>query len=142
MDVHIPRAITNGLRRRGVEVITAQEDGTAELDDPPLLDRPTELNRPLYSQDDDLLAEAHRRQRSGESFSGVIYSHQLRSLVGGVSMTSYSSQRRSSRKTSRTASSSSRSDYRIQPPYSFSNNSPVTFPNLCGLVRLPKPRRK
>jgi hypothetical protein len=82
MDVHIPRAITNGLRRRGVEVITAQEDGTAELDDPPLLDRATELNRPLYSQDDDLLAEAHRRQRSRESFSGVIYSHQLRSPVG------------------------------------------------------------
>lgn len=82
MDVHIPRAITNGLRRRGVEVTTAQEDGTAELDDPPLLDRETELNRPLYSQDDDLLAEAHRRQMSGESFSGVIYSHQLRSPVG------------------------------------------------------------
>ena len=82
MDVHIPRAITNGLRRRGVEVITAQADGAAELDDPPLLDRATELNRPLYSQDDDLLAEAHRRQTSGESFSGVIYSHQLRSPVG------------------------------------------------------------
>jgi predicted nuclease of predicted toxin-antitoxin system len=61
LDVHIPRAITNGLRRRGMEVITAQEDGTAELDDPPLLDRATELNRPLYTQDDDLLAEARRR---------------------------------------------------------------------------------
>jgi hypothetical protein len=82
MEVHIPRAITSGRRRRGVEVITAQEDGTAELDDPPLLDRATELNRPLYSQDDDLLAEAQRRRTSGESFSGVIYSHQLRSPVG------------------------------------------------------------
>ena len=82
MDVHVPRAITNGLRRRGVEVITAQEDGSAELDDPPLLDRATELNRPLYTQDDDLLAEARRRQRAGEAFAGVIYSHQLRSPVG------------------------------------------------------------
>lgn len=82
MDVHIPRAITNGLRRRGVEVITAQEDGSAELDDPPLLDRASELNRPLYTQDDDLLAEAHRRQKAGESFAGVIYSHQLRSPIG------------------------------------------------------------
>jgi hypothetical protein len=79
MNVHIPRAITNGLRRRGVEVLTAQEDGTA---DPPLLDRATELNRPLYSQDDDLLAEARRRQTAGEVFSGVIYSHQLRSPIG------------------------------------------------------------
>ena len=82
MDVHVPRAITNGLRRRGVEVITAQEDGSAELDDPPLLDRATELNRPLYTQDDDLLAEARRRHKAGESFGGVIYSHQLRSPVG------------------------------------------------------------
>jgi predicted nuclease of predicted toxin-antitoxin system len=82
MDVHIPRAITNGLKRRGVEVITAQEDSTAKLDDPPLLDRATELNRPLYTQDDDLLAEARRRQTAGEVFSGVIYSHQLRSPIG------------------------------------------------------------
>jgi len=82
MDVHVPRAVTNGLRRRGVEVLTAQEDGTAELDDPSLLDRATELKRPLYTQDDDLLAEARRRQTAGESFAGVIYSHQLRSPVG------------------------------------------------------------
>jgi len=82
MDVHVPRAITNGLRRRGVEVITAQEDGSARLDDPPLLDRATELDRPLYTQDDDLLAEARRRQTAGELFSGVIYSHQLRSPIG------------------------------------------------------------
>jgi predicted nuclease of predicted toxin-antitoxin system len=82
MDVHVPRAVTNGLRRRGVEVLTAQEDGTAELDDPTLLDRATELNRPLYTQDDDLHVEARRRQTAGESFAGVIYSHQLRSPVG------------------------------------------------------------
>jgi predicted nuclease of predicted toxin-antitoxin system len=82
MDVHVPRAITNGLKRRGVDVLTAQEDGSAELDDPPLLDRATELNRPLYTQDDDLLVEARRRQTAGELFSGVIYSHQLRSPIG------------------------------------------------------------
>ena len=82
MDVHVPRAITNGLRRRGVRVVTAQEDGTAELDDPPLLDRATELGCPLYTQDDDLLAEARRRQEEGVPFAGVIYSHQLRSPIG------------------------------------------------------------
>lgn len=76
-DVHVPRAITNGLRRRGVEVITAQEDGYAESDDPSLLDRATELDRPLYTNDDDLLAEARRRQIEGEAFAGVIYSHHL-----------------------------------------------------------------
>jgi len=52
------------------------------LDDPPLLDRATELNCPLYTQDDDLLTEARRRQIEGETFAGVIYSHQLRSPIG------------------------------------------------------------
>jgi hypothetical protein len=82
MDVHVPRAVTNGLRRRGVQVVTAQEDGTAELEDPALLDRASELNCPLYTQDDDLLAEARRRQEEGARFAGVIYSHQLRSPIG------------------------------------------------------------
>lgn len=38
MDVHIRRAITDELRRAGVDVLTAQEDGCAELTDPQLLD--------------------------------------------------------------------------------------------------------
>ena len=59
MDHHVPRAITEGLRRRGVDVVTAEEDGTQRLEDPDLLDRATELGRPLFSQDRHLLAEAH-----------------------------------------------------------------------------------
>ena len=30
MDVHVPAAITQGLRLRGVDALTAQEDGTSE----------------------------------------------------------------------------------------------------------------
>ena len=82
MDVHIPRAVTNDLRRRGVDVITAQQDDAATLDDSQLLHRATALNRTLYTQDDDLLAEAHKRQTEGVDFAGVIYSHQLHSPVG------------------------------------------------------------
>jgi Domain of unknown function (DUF5615) len=82
MDVHVRAAVTDGLRLRGVDVLTAQEDGTAHLDDPELLDRATELERVLFSQDDDLLQEANRRQQSGEAFSGLIYAHQLRITVG------------------------------------------------------------
>jgi len=33
MDHHVPRAITLGLRLREVDVITAHEDRTSELDD-------------------------------------------------------------------------------------------------------------
>lgn len=82
MDHHVPRSITNGLRLRGVDVITAAEDGADELEDPALLERATELNRVLFTQDDDLLTEAARRQRMGQTFAGVIYAHQLRISIG------------------------------------------------------------
>ena len=82
MDHHVPRAITLGLRLRGVEVITANEDSTSEMDDPALLDRARELERVLFTRDDDLLAEATKRQREGISFRGVIYAHQLRVSIG------------------------------------------------------------
>ncbi len=82
MDVQVRRAVTEGLRRRGVDVTTAQEDGCARLSDPALLNRARELGRVIFSQDDDMLSEATRRQRQGELFSGVIYAHQLRITTG------------------------------------------------------------
>ena len=63
MDVHVPLPITRGLRRRGVDVLTAQEDQTTRLPDPELLRRARELGRILFSQDEDLIAEAVRCQR-------------------------------------------------------------------------------
>ena len=82
MDVHVPAAITRALVLRNVDVLTAQLDGTTRLDDAALLDRATALGRVLFSQDDDLLAEATRRQRSGQHFGGVIYAHQLGITIG------------------------------------------------------------
>ena len=82
MDVHIPAAVTRGLLLRNVDVLTAQLDGTTELEDPELLDRARVLNRVLVSEDEDLLAEATRRQRNGIPFSGVFYAHQLSITIG------------------------------------------------------------
>jgi predicted nuclease of predicted toxin-antitoxin system len=82
MDVHVKRAVTDGLRRRGVDVLTAQEDGTNRLHDSELLDHATSLGRVLFSQDDDLLREATRRQEGGTPFAGVVYAHQLSITVG------------------------------------------------------------
>ena len=82
MDVNVRRAVTNGLRLREVDVMTAQEDGTALRADDRLLDRAGELGRVLFSQDDDLLAEAEVRQREGRRFGGVIYAHQLAITIG------------------------------------------------------------
>jgi hypothetical protein len=60
-DVHIPRAIISGLRRLGVDVLTAQEDNAATLSDSELLDRATTIGRALFTFDDDLLHEANAR---------------------------------------------------------------------------------
>ncbi|GBE34957.1 hypothetical protein BMS3Bbin06_01491 [bacterium BMS3Bbin06] len=82
MDAHVPKAITNGLRLRGVDVLTAQEDNTDELSDPELLDRATALNQVLFTFDDDLLIEAAKRQRSSIPFSGVIFASPLKISIG------------------------------------------------------------
>jgi predicted nuclease of predicted toxin-antitoxin system len=82
MDVHAPLAVTEALRQRAVDVLTAQEDGKARLEDPPLLDRATTLGRVLFTQDEDFLAEAARRQRAGQPFDGIAYAHQMRVTIG------------------------------------------------------------
>ena len=82
MDQHIPRAITEGLRLRGVDVITAFEDGADKMEDAELLDRASKLGRVLFTQDNDLLSEGAIRQKKGISFNGVIYAHQMRVSIG------------------------------------------------------------
>src|SRR2546421_132474 len=82
MDAHVQAGITQGLRRRGIDVLTAQEDGADRLSDPDLLSRATALGRVLFSRDEDLLREAERRQRTGERFAGLIYAHLLRVGIG------------------------------------------------------------
>src|SRR5882672_646880 len=82
MDVHVPYAITIGLRLRGVDVVTAQEDGSRELEDADLLDRAGSLGRIIFSEDDDMLREGASRQKRGESFIGIIYAHQLNVSIG------------------------------------------------------------
>lgn len=82
MDHNVPRAITAGLRRRGIDVLSAYEDGAHELEDAALLDRAQELDRVLFSRDDDLIREATRRQREGIAFGGVIYAHQREVSIG------------------------------------------------------------
>jgi hypothetical protein len=85
MDVHIPYAVTVALRLRAVNVLTAQEDGAAQLPDAALLDRALEVGRILFSQDDDLIREATLRQRTGKRFAGVVYAHQLNVTIGSAS---------------------------------------------------------
>ena len=86
MDHHVPRQITQGLRLRGVDVVTAYEDNAQELDDAALLARATELNRVLFTRDDDLLVLARQWQQQGLFFAGIIYAHQLRTSIGACTV--------------------------------------------------------
>ncbi len=70
-DHNVKRAITQGLRLHGIDVLTALEDGTHRLPDPELLDRATALGRVLFSTDEDLIVEAQRRQRVGVNFAAL-----------------------------------------------------------------------
>lgn len=75
-DHNVPRAVSQGLRARGVDLLTAYEDRTHGLPDPELLDRATALDRLLVSMDFDLVLEGERRQRVGVDFPGVVFAPQ------------------------------------------------------------------
>jgi predicted nuclease of predicted toxin-antitoxin system len=55
MDHHVPLAVTAGLRMRQIDVLTAYEDDMHDAEDEELLNRASQLQRVLFSQDDDLL---------------------------------------------------------------------------------------
>lgn len=81
-DVHVPSAVTEGLQRREVNVVTSEDDGTREWSDEELLRRATELGRVLVTQDQDFLGIAADWLGKGRMFAGIVYSHQERIAVG------------------------------------------------------------
>ncbi|MCC3438141.1 MAG: hypothetical protein EAZ39_05390 [Oscillatoriales cyanobacterium] len=82
MDENVPLPVTEGLRRRDVDVLRVQEDNHQNTPDPIILDRAAELQRVVFTQDEDFLAIANRRQQEGINFAGVIYAHQQSVTVG------------------------------------------------------------
>ena len=84
MDVHIPAAITDGLRRSGLDVLTSQEDQTRTASDDDLLERASSLGRLLFTYDEDFLTLAAAWQRAGKHFSGLIHSAQTGMSIGST----------------------------------------------------------
>jgi Domain of unknown function (DUF5615) len=82
MDVHVPQAITDQLRRRNIDVLTAFEDEARELSDDKLLERVTQLERVLFTQDIRFRVLAETWQTEGKQFSGLIFGHQLGGTIG------------------------------------------------------------
>ena len=84
MDEHVPKAVTEGLRRRGVDVVTVQELGLQTVEDARHLERASQDGRVMVTQDADFL----RLHASGLSHRGIVYmpqqtpvAHMLRSLM-------------------------------------------------------------
>ena len=75
-------SVLAGLRKRGVDLLTAVEDGQTGATDPAILDRATELGRVLYTEDDDYLLVTAKRQEAGAHFSGVVYAHPIAVSIG------------------------------------------------------------
>ncbi len=84
MDVHVPMAVTEALRRRGLDVLTSQDDGTATLDDESLLSRAVGLGRVLLSQDQDFLRIAEQWQQQSRPFPGIVFAAQWGVSLGGL----------------------------------------------------------
>jgi hypothetical protein len=75
LDVHVPQPIADQLRRRGVDVITAIEDGWAEKKDHELLEHARELGRVIFTQDDSW--RFLQRERQFQLFAYVILENHL-----------------------------------------------------------------
>lgn len=81
-DVHVDRIIAAQLRLRQVDVVTAQEDGSAQLSDALLLERATQQGRPLMTHDIRFKALAEEWQRQNRAFCGLIFAHLLQVSIG------------------------------------------------------------
>ena len=82
MDHNIPAALTNGLRRYDIDVLTAFEDGFDKAQDPSVFDRAQELGRVLVTHDRGFLGMAASWQRQCREFAGLVFAHQSGFNVG------------------------------------------------------------
>lgn len=82
MDHHVSAAITAGLRDRNVDVLTAMEEGAAQWPDEHILERAKEIDRVVFTQDDDFLVLADAWIEAERPFAGLVYAHQLAITTG------------------------------------------------------------
>jgi predicted nuclease of predicted toxin-antitoxin system len=62
MDVHVPAGVSQGLRRKQIDVHTAQDDSAGRTSDDELLMRATAIGRVLLTQDADFFEIAAQWQ--------------------------------------------------------------------------------
>jgi predicted nuclease of predicted toxin-antitoxin system len=75
MDEHVPTTVSQGLRRRGVDVLTAQEADMRGASDEEHLVLAMREGQIIFTQDADFL----RMHASGHSHRGIVYAPQVTS---------------------------------------------------------------
>lgn len=81
-DVHVVHAIVQALRRRGMDVATAQQRGLQEADDSDLLAAALDEERVMLTNDTDFLALAARCSANDETFAPIYFWPQQGRSVG------------------------------------------------------------
>jgi hypothetical protein len=82
LDVHVPLAIAEQLRRRGVDVVHAVEEETNRLEDDEQLELASQQGRVMVTQDIRFRVMAEDWQRRRRPFAGLFYGHQLATSIG------------------------------------------------------------
>ena len=83
-DENVNGAIVNGLRRRGIEVLSTHEAGNIGITDEDQLEYAVAQQACLFTHDDDLLTIADHWQKIGKEHSGIIFVHQERLTIGEI----------------------------------------------------------
>ncbi len=76
-DIDVKGPIINGLRRLGIDVVRAQDDGMDGQPDTLIFLRSIELDRILVTHDTDHLVIAAAYQSRGEPFFCVAFAHEF-----------------------------------------------------------------
>jgi len=76
-DENIESAIVAGLKRRGIEVISARDTGNLGKSDEYHLKTASELEAVILTHDVDFLKLAHQWQQGGKEHKGILYAHPL-----------------------------------------------------------------
>ena len=81
-DVHVDHAIAAQLRIRQVDVLTAQDDGADRFTDEQLLERASQLRRPILTHDIRFKAMAELWQAQNRPFFGLVFGHPMQVSIG------------------------------------------------------------
>jgi len=81
-DVHVPFPIVQGLRTRGMDVVTAQQRGQQRADDDILLDQALQDQRVMLTCDHDFLRLAAALSSQGKRFAPIYFWRQQGRSIG------------------------------------------------------------